>query len=57
MLIVSAPDTTHQEIEILLLNISRMNPKNMEQSSPGLFSANHFHPTGLGTTTLPGGMF
>ena len=43
MMIVSAPDTTHQSIEILLLNISKMNPMNASKptsqnnSSPGMF--------------------
>ncbi len=31
MMIVSAPDTVHQSIEILLLNISKMNPQNAAQ--------------------------
>lgn len=33
MMIVSAPDAAHQKIEVLLLNISRMNPRNVEQAS------------------------
>ncbi len=28
MMIVSSPDTTHQQIEVLLLNLARMNPRN-----------------------------
>lgn len=51
MMIVSAPDSTHQKIEILLINLSRMNPSNVEKaaatSPPSL-------PGGMGA--LPGGM-
>lgn len=32
-MIVSAPDTTHQKIEVLLLNVTKMNPRNVEQPS------------------------
>jgi hypothetical protein len=32
MMVVSAADTTHQQLEILLINLSRMNPKNAEQT-------------------------
>lgn len=38
-MIVNAPDTTHQSIEILLLNLSQMNPRNTEQLvHPGMGS-------------------
>lgn len=30
-MIVSAPDTSHQKIEVLLLNVAKMNPRNVEQ--------------------------
>jgi hypothetical protein len=41
MMIVSAPDTTHQQIEVLLVNLSLMNPKNAAQpvEPPGLGSS------------------
>ncbi len=32
MLVVSAPDTTQQQIEMFLLNITKMNPRNAERS-------------------------
>lgn len=34
MMIVNAPDTTHQKIEVLLLNITKMNPKNAARATP-----------------------
>ncbi len=41
MMIVNAPDTTHQQIEVMLVNLSLMNPKNAAQpvEPPGLGSS------------------
>ncbi len=33
MMIVAAPEATHQQIEVVLINISMMNPKNIEKSN------------------------
>ncbi|MCA9180791.1 MAG: RNA polymerase sigma factor, partial [Planctomycetales bacterium] len=32
-MIVNAPDTTHQKVELLLINVAKMNPHNVEQPS------------------------
>ncbi|MCC7338553.1 MAG: RNA polymerase sigma factor [Pirellulaceae bacterium] len=32
-MIVNAPDTTHQKVELLLINVAKMNPHNAEQPS------------------------
>lgn len=49
MMVVSAPDSTHEKIEILLMNLSKMNPQNLQQASPAL------PPSGFGGGG--GGMF
>lgn len=34
MMVVSAPDSTHQKIELFLINLAQMNPKNVEKPTP-----------------------
>lgn len=39
IMMVSALDTTHQKIEVLLLNVAKMNPRNAEQPSSAIPAA------------------
>ena len=34
MMVVSAPDSTHQKLELVLINLAQMNPKNVEKPTP-----------------------
>lgn len=34
MMVVSAPDSTHEKIELLLMNLAKMNPRNLQQAAP-----------------------
>lgn len=56
MLIVSAPDSTHQKIEILLMNLSTMNPKNVETAPSGTGIVPGMGAGGLGLGGGGGGM-
>lgn len=49
MMVVSAPDTTHQKIEVLLINLAKMNPSNV-------LEAPQFENSGGGVGGMPGGM-
>ena len=54
MLVVSAPDSTHELIEVLLMNLSKMNPQNVQQATNVVPSGGGF---GGGMGGMGGGMF
>ncbi|MEM7475544.1 MAG: RNA polymerase sigma factor [Planctomycetota bacterium] len=60
MMIVGAPETIHEQLEILLMNIAAMNPANLEKGSPSAgsgFGGGGFGGGGFGGPQAGGGMF
>jgi RNA polymerase sigma factor (sigma-70 family) len=57
MMIVSATDTTHQNIEVLLLNLSKMNPQNAQKADYAPATIGGGFGGGSGLMGGGGGMF
>ncbi len=55
MMIINAPDTTHHQVEILLLNVVKMNPENAMRATR--FPPASPVPAGSGMGEMGGGMF